>query len=70
MEIAEWSYLPTSNLKERRVSRRNSAPDLTLRPRLRRTRSEIPIQKFANDRDDDKSKNPAHHTSGSNLAPL
>jgi hypothetical protein len=46
-----------------------NAPDLALRPRLRVTRSEIAIHEFGRHRHHDQSKNPAHHTTGSKLAP-
>ena len=41
----------------------------TARPRLRVTRSEIAIYEFGRHRHHDQSKNPAHHTTGSKLAP-
>jgi len=43
--------------------------DLAPRPRLRVTRSEIAIHEFCRHRHHDQSKNPAHHTTGSKLAP-
>jgi hypothetical protein len=43
--------------------------DLAPRPRLRVTRSEIAIHEFGRHRHHDQSKNPAHHTTGSKLAP-
>jgi hypothetical protein len=43
--------------------------DLGPRPRLRVTRSEIAIHEFGRHRHHDQSKNPAHHTTGSKLAP-
>jgi hypothetical protein len=43
--------------------------DLAPRPRLRFTRSEIAIHEFGRHRHHDQSKNPAHHTTGSKLAP-
>jgi hypothetical protein len=43
--------------------------DLASRPRLRMTRSEIAIHEFGRHRHHDQSKNPAHHTTGSKLAP-
>jgi len=43
--------------------------DLSARPRLRVTRSEIAIHEFGRHRHHDQSKNPAHHTTGSKLAP-
>ncbi len=43
--------------------------DLAPRPRLRLTRSEIAIHEFGRHRHHDNSKNPAHHTTGSKLAP-
>jgi hypothetical protein len=46
-----------------------NAPDLAARPRLRVTRSEIAIHEFGRHRHHDQSKNPAHHTTGSKLAP-
>jgi hypothetical protein len=46
-----------------------NAPDLASRPRLRLTRSEIAIHEFGRHRHHDQSKNPAHHTTGSKLAP-
>jgi len=46
-----------------------NAPDLPLRPRLRVTRSEIAIHEFGRHRHHDQSKNPAHHTTESKLAP-
>jgi hypothetical protein len=46
-----------------------NAPNLALRPRLRVTRSEIAIHEFGRHRHHDQSKNPAHHTTGSKLAP-
>ena len=46
-----------------------NAPDLAARPRLRGTRSEIAIHEFGRHRHHDQSKNPAHHTTGSKLAP-
>jgi hypothetical protein len=46
-----------------------NAPDLAPRPRLRLTRSEIAIHEFGRHRHHDQSKNPAHHTTGSKLAP-
>jgi hypothetical protein len=42
---------------------------LAPRPRLRLTRSEIAIDEFGRHRHHDQSKNPAHHTTGSKLAP-
>jgi hypothetical protein len=42
-----------------------NAPDLAARPRLRVTRSEIAIHEFGRHRHHDQSKNPAHHTTGS-----
>ena len=55
------------NHKARRAFR--SAPNLAARPRLRVTRSEIAIHEFGRHRHHDQSKNPAHHTTGSKLAP-
>jgi hypothetical protein len=46
-----------------------NAPDLAARPRLRVTRLEIAIHEFGRHRHHDQSKNPAHHTTGSKLAP-
>jgi hypothetical protein len=46
-----------------------NAPDLAARPRLRVTRSQIAIHEFRRHRHHDQSKNPAHHTTGSKLAP-
>jgi hypothetical protein len=48
-----------------------NASDLAARPRLRVrvTRSEIAIHEFGRHRHHDQSKNPAHHTTGSKLAP-
>src|SRR6266516_3966051 len=46
-----------------------NGPDLSPRPRLRVTRSEIAIHEFGRHRHHDQSKNPAHHTTGSKLAP-
>jgi hypothetical protein len=46
-----------------------NAPDLAARPRLRVTRSEIAIHEFGRHRHHDQSKNPAHHTTRSKLAP-
>jgi hypothetical protein len=46
-----------------------NAPDLAPCPRLRLTRSEIAIHEFGRHRHQDQSKNPAHHTTGSKLAP-
>ena len=47
---------------------RNTA-GLAPRSRLRITRSEIAIHNFCRHRHHDHSKNPAHHTTGSKLAP-
>jgi hypothetical protein len=55
------------NHKARRAFR--YALDLAARPRLRLTRSEIAIHEFGRHRHHDQSKNPAHHTTGSKLAP-
>ena len=55
------------NHKARRAFR--SEPDLAARPWLRVTRSEIAIHEFGRHRHHDQSKNPAHHTTGSKLAP-
>ena len=46
-----------------------NAPDLAPQTRLRLTRSEIAIDNFCRHRHHDQSKNPAHHTTGSKLAP-
>jgi len=55
------------NHKARRAFR--SEPDLPARPRLMVTRSEIAIHEFGRHRHHDQSENPAHHTTGSKLAP-
>src|SRR3954470_24264189 len=46
-----------------------NAPDLAPRPRLRLLRPQIAIHEFGRHRHHDQSKNPAHHTTGSKLAP-
>src|SRR4029450_12769080 len=63
-------------MRDRQFSRHFSVPQTTalalaLRPRLRLrlTRSEIAIHQFGRHRHHDQSKNPAHHTTGSKLAP-
>jgi len=61
-------------MRDRKFSRCFSVPQTTaltlaLRPRLRVTRSEIAIHEFGRHRHHDQSKNPAHHTTGSKLAP-
>ena len=71
---AKPSALTRSNTaSERIITKRErafrSAPDLAARPRLRLTRPEIAIHEFGRHRHHDQSKNPAHHTTGSKLAP-
>jgi hypothetical protein len=61
-------------MRDRKFSRRLSVPQTTalalaLRARLRVTRSEIAIHEFGSHRHHDQSKNPAHHITGSKLAP-
>ena len=71
---AKPSALKRSNTaNEKIITKRDvrfgPAPDLAARPRPRLTRSEIAIHEFGRHRHHDQSKNPAHHTTGSKLAP-
>src|SRR5262249_45178371 len=61
-------------MRDDKFSRSLSVPQTTAlvrasRPRLRVTRSEIAIQEFDRQRHHDQPKDPAHHTTGSKLAP-
>ena len=61
-------------MRDRKFSRRLSVPQTTalalaVRLRLRVTRSEITIHELGRHCHHDQSKNPAHHTTGSKLAP-
>jgi hypothetical protein len=62
-------FEPTEGLAASAEFDARNAPDLSPRPRLRVTRSEIAIHEFGRHRHHDQSKNPAHHTTGSKLAP-
>src|SRR5262245_38655468 len=60
-------------MRDRKFSHRFSVPQtmalaLAPRRRLRVTRSEIAIHQLGHHRHHDKSKNPAHHITGSKLA--
>jgi hypothetical protein len=69
LSLAAFDHVKAEGLAESAEPDARNAPDLAARPRLRLTRSEIAIHEFGRHRHHDQSKNPAHHTTGSKLAP-
>jgi hypothetical protein len=69
LSLAVFDRVKAEGLAVRVEPDARNAPDLAARPRLRVTRSEIAIHEFGRHRHHDQSKNPAHHTTGSKLAP-
>jgi hypothetical protein len=71
LSLAVFDRVKAEGLAASAESDARNATDLAPRPRLRLrvTRSEIAIHEFGRHRHHDQSKNPAHHTKGSKLAP-